>query len=90
MTETAEAALPIDPHGKLYQQRAYEALPLLIRKAMAGRTIYYGDLAAEMGMPNARNLNFVLGSVATSLVHLSDEWKESIPPLQAIVVNQVD
>lgn len=90
MTDTEEAALPIDPQGKLYQQRAARALPLLVRQAMARQTIYYADLADEMGMPNARNLNFVLGSIGSSLDHLRAEWGEKIPPLQAIVVNQSD
>ncbi|MFZ3323724.1 MAG: hypothetical protein WA190_15230, partial [Usitatibacter sp.] len=40
------------------------------------------------GMPNARNLNFVLGSVGKSLKNLSKHWKNSIPPLQCVVVNK--
>lgn len=52
---------------KLYQQRAREALPLLVRQASACETIYYQELADEMGMPNPRNLNYVLGSRSNTL-----------------------
>ena len=30
---------------QLYQQRARNALPILVRQAMASEKIYYGDLA---------------------------------------------
>jgi hypothetical protein len=87
-TKTAIAAKPIDARGELYQQRAFRALPLLARQALAGNTIYYGDLARELAMPNERNLNYVLGAVGTSLKQLGKEWSEVIPPLQAVVVNR--
>ena len=73
---------------KLYQQRAREALPLLVRQAEAGNTIFYSDLAAELGMPNPRNLNFVLGSIGQTLENLSKDWKEPVPPIQCVVVNR--
>ena len=85
---TAEIARGIDRNGALYQRRASEILPLLVRQAHAGQTIYYGDLADEVGMPNERNLNFVLGAVGTSLAQLSKQWRDEIPPLQAVVVNR--
>lgn len=85
---TAVIAKGIDPNGELYQQRALDALPLLVRQAHAGETIYYGELSDEMNMPNHRNLNFVLGSIGTSLTALGKEWGEDIPPLQALVVNR--
>jgi hypothetical protein len=72
----------------LYQQRARQALPLLVRQAEAGTTIYYADLAQELGMPNPRNLNFVLGCVGNTLNDLSKSSGEEIPHIQAIVVNQ--
>lgn len=72
---------------KLFQQRARAALPLLVRQARAGTPITYGDLAAELGMPNARNLNHVLGSIGKSLELLSKAWKEKVPPIQCLVVN---
>ena len=38
---------------KLYQERARAALPILVRQATAQQKIKYGDLAEEVGMPNA-------------------------------------
>jgi len=73
---------------KLYQKRAREAFPLLVRQAEAGNTIYYSDLAKELGMPNERNLNYVLGSVGRAIEDLSDKWKKPIPPLQCLVINK--
>lgn len=75
---------------KLYQRRAREALPLLVRQAKAQKTIYYSDLAEELGMPNPRNLNYVLGSVGQTLIELGKEQGKEIPPLTCIVVNQTD
>ena len=42
---------------KLYLERAKVTLPYLVRQAKAGQTIYYSDLAKEVGIPNPRNLN---------------------------------
>ena len=64
------------------------ALPILIRQAEARKTLHYSDLAQELGMPNPRNLNFVLGSIGQTLEQLSKEWNTKIPPLQALVVNK--
>jgi hypothetical protein len=85
--ETAKIAQPVSG-GKLYQERARRALPLLVRQAQARAKIYYSDLALELGMPNPRNLNYVLGSIGQTLQLLSVEWKECIPPLQYLVVNK--
>jgi len=59
---TAKISAPISGE-KLYQERARAALPLLVRQAQAGAPIFYSDLADELGMPNPRNLNYVLGSI---------------------------
>lgn len=76
-------------HGdKLYQERARAALPLLVRQAMAGEPITYESLARELGMPNARNLNYPLGTIGGSLKKLAEEWQEEIPQIQALVVNK--
>lgn len=72
----------------LYQRRAREALPLLVRQAEGEKTIYYADLAQELGMPNPRNLNYVLGCVGHALNNLSEISGEEIPHIQAMVVNQ--
>jgi hypothetical protein len=87
--ETAEKAETFFG-DKLYQQRARAALPLLVRQAKAQKTIFYADLAEELGMSNPRNLNFVLGSVGRSIFQLSKERGEEIPPIQSLVVNQTD
>jgi hypothetical protein len=85
--QTAEVAEPMYGN-KLYQQRARQALPILVRQAYANQTIFYSDLAKELGITNARNLNFVLGSVGKTLVLLSEKFKEDIPPIQCVVVNK--
>jgi hypothetical protein len=85
--ETAEISLGLDG-DKLYQERAREALPILVRQAKAGQKIYYADLAGEIDIPNPRNLNYPLGSIGTELKKLSKKWGEEIPQIQCIVVNQ--
>ncbi len=52
---------------KLYQKRARLTLPLLVRQAKAEEPITYENLASELGMPNPRNLNYVLGSIGKAL-----------------------
>lgn len=73
---------------KAYQVRARAALPLLVRQAEAGAPVFYSDLAEELGMPNPRNLNYVLGSIGQSLERLSKAWKSKVPPIQCLVVNK--
>ncbi len=86
---TAEAATHL--YGDMpYHQRAQEALPILVRQAIAGKELTYGQLALELGMPNPRNLNFPLGSVGTTLLALSEEMGINIPPIQCLVINQKD
>lgn len=77
---------------KLYQQRARQALPILVRQAYSRKPIFYENLAAELGMPNPRNLNWVLGSVGVSLNELAARrsWKGEIPHIQSLVINQRD
>ena len=73
---------------KLYQQRARLALPILVRQAAAGQSLTYGELANELGMANARNLNYVLGCIGVALEELGREWNEKIPLIQCLVKNQ--
>ena len=84
---TASVAHPIFG-DKPYQERARRALPLLVRQAQAYAKIYYSDLAAELGMANPRNLNYVLGSIGETLQALSAQWGENVPPLQCLVINK--
>lgn len=87
MSTTSEIAASLDG-DKLYQERARAALPLLVRQAMAAKPIFYSALAEELGMPNPRNLNYVLGSIGQALLKLSKKWKTKIPPIQCLVVNK--
>lgn len=73
---------------KLYQQRAREAFPFLVRQAIIGEPIFYSDLAEEMGMPNERNLNYVLGCIGTTILELSKQKNQEIPPIQCLVINR--
>jgi hypothetical protein len=88
----AKHALGYLSGNKLYQQRARAALPLLVRQVTqsTANTIFYSDLADELGMPNERNLNYVLGYVGRALEKLSRDWKEKIPPIQCLVINKRD
>jgi len=85
--ETARIAKALDGN-KPYQLRARATLPILVRQAHACAKITYGVLAAELGMSNPRTLNYPLGSIGKALVKLSKEWKEEIPVIQCLVVNQ--
>lgn len=86
--ETGRKAKPFTLGDELYQQRARLALPMLVRQAKAQKTIFYADLAAELGMRNPRNLNFVLGSVGRTLQRLGKERGIEIPPIQCLVINR--
>lgn len=73
---------------KLYQERARKALPLLVRQTQIRRETTYSVLAHQLGMPNPRNLNYVLGYIGEALQSLSTEWDKDIPPIQCLVVNK--
>lgn len=91
MTKSKTAQLPSSElldGVKLYQQRARITLPYLVQQAKAGRPIYYSDLARQIEIPNARNLNYVLGSIGNALNELARKLKEDIPPIQCVVVNK--
>lgn len=87
--ETAKIADPNILTGeKLYLQRARKTFPYLVRQAIAGQTIYYSDLAYEVGISNPRNLNFVLGAIGNALNNLGKKTKKNIPPIQCLVINK--
>jgi hypothetical protein len=85
--ETGEMAKNIFGY-ELYQRRARVAFPILVRQADAKEPITYEALAAELGMPNPRNLNFVLGSVGKTLKEMAKQTGQRIPPLTALVVQK--
>lgn len=76
--------------NKQYVKRARNALPILVRQAKANNTIYYSDLAEELGMPNPRNLNYVLGAIGNVLEELSKIKKEKIPFINCLVINKLN
>lgn len=88
--ETGLKARPFTEGAEPFQLRARAALPLLVRQAKAQHTIFYSDLAAELGIPFVLNLNFVLGSIGQTLLKLGRERGIEIPPIQCIVINQTD
>lgn len=88
MAETGEVATGLIDGDKVYQQRARRALPILVRQAKAHQTMFYGDLAAEVGAPNPRTMNFPLGAIGQALLNLGKTWGRRVPPIQALVVNK--
>jgi hypothetical protein len=92
MAKAGTAAADYLSGDKLYHERARAALPLLVRQATQAHsaTIFYSDLADELGMPNERNLNYVLGYIGDALELLSKQWNETIPPIQCLVINKRD
>jgi hypothetical protein len=87
--QTAKIASPNLLDGdKLYLERARKALPLLVRQAKAGQSIYYSSLAKEIEIANPRNLNFILGSIGNAMIQLGKENKIEIPPIQCLVINK--
>jgi hypothetical protein len=75
-----------------YLVLARRALPYLVRQAKAGKPIFYSSLADELGMPNVRNLNYVLGAIGNALIWLNKQTRrkgnDTIPPIQALVINK--
>ncbi|WP_272698853.1 hypothetical protein [Desulfovibrio sp. Fe33] len=72
---------------------ARKIFPLLVWYAKAGRSLTYGELDAEVvkrGWSHsvmAVNYGKPAGTIGDVLIDLSEEWKEEVPPLNAIVVN---
>lgn len=83
----ATTAKPL-PGEAPYQKRAAVVLPILVQKAAAKQTVEYGQLASEAGIPNPRNLNYVLGCVGQTLRQLSRTWGVKIPALQSLVISK--
>lgn len=91
MTDTEHRIYSLDDlvqGKKLYQKRARRALPLLVRQARSQEKITYSDLAAELKMPNPRNLNHVLGLIGQALLDMGKEWQCSVPPIHCIVIGK--
>ena len=71
MAETGEVAMGLIDGDKPYQEMARRALPILVRQARAHRTMFYGELAVELGMSNPRNMNYPLGAVGNAMLDLA-------------------
>lgn len=89
MAETGAVALNMFGDRKPYQAVARRAFPILVRQAHAGETIFYDDLARELGM-RARNMGYPLGSIGQTLLEHGRKRGEKIPPIQCLAVNQKD
>ena len=76
-----------EPDKKPYQKRARVMLPVLVRQADANQEITYGNLGKELDLHH-RVLRHSLDCIGNTLLELSEQWQEDIPPIQGIVVNQ--
>jgi hypothetical protein len=65
-------------------------MPVLVKLAKTGNTIYYAELARRtgIGIKFPLVLKYPLGAIGRVLISLSKETGVDIPPLQSIVVNQ--
>ena len=89
MPDTTEIAATGFFRGtKTSQQRARTALPILVRQAEARQTMFYGELAHEMGIPSPRTLNHPLDSIGRALQDLGRRWDRQVPSIQALVINK--
>lgn len=84
-------------HGDRWtDERARQALPILIRLAKAARRITYGELNQEIASvfgvkPRTKpRYGGVLGKVGNVLRKLGKEWGVDIPPINVLVVNAND
>jgi hypothetical protein len=85
---STQASADLRDGQKLYLRRARLILPRLVRQAHANQRIVYSDLAAELSIPNVRNLNYPLGAIGRALAALGRQHKLAIPGIQALVVNK--
>lgn len=73
---------------------ARTVLPLIVWCAKNGKTITYGRLDSEIvnrGWGHhvmAVQYGYPAGAIGSALIETGEEWAESIPPLNALIVNQ--
>lgn len=73
---------------------ARTVLPLIVWCAKNGQTITYGRLDSEIvnrGWGHhvmAVQYGYPAGAIGSALIETGEEWAESIPPLNALIVNQ--
>ena len=76
-----------DGEGKS-QIRAREALPILVKRAQARKTISYTKLAEKLGLYSKTdpiNMGKVCASISATLHDLEECWEEKIPRIASIV-----
>ena len=88
MSETAERVKSLFKSPKSYHSAARPTLPILVRQAKASESIQYGALATEVGVSSPRNMGYPLGSIGQTLLELGRRWRQTIPPIQAIVMTK--
>ena len=70
------------------QRRARKALPILVKRAQAGKTITYTKLAEKLGLYSKTdpiNMGKVCASISATLHDLEKCWGEKIPRIASIV-----
>lgn len=86
----------VNGHAEEGLWRWFEVVPAACTRGLvpvgltcqAWHTVTYGQFSRELGMPNHRNLNHVLGAIGWELEALSKIWGEEIPAINCIVVNK--
>ena len=80
--------MPYLTGDQLFQQRARQVLPILVRQADAKRPVFYSDLAQEVGMPNTRNLNYPLGEIGRAMEVLTGHFGHVVPQIHSLVISK--
>lgn len=73
--------------NSITERQARLILPILVRQALAGQPVTYGQIADELGMGHPYLGNH-LGIIVDALNGLSRQWGAEIPPIQALVLNK--
>ena len=80
-------SLSLDKNERWHEE-AQEALQILAPLAKANKKVPYNRLGKWIGIPFPLNVNMPLGLIGRRLKKLGKLWKEEIPQIQAIVVNE--
>lgn len=94
MNEELTAREYLESSDKWSARIALLALPILLWTAKKGMTITYKELALELHTRHGEEIKHRMtvygwpaGRIGHALEMLADEWGESVPPLNTIVVN---
>ena len=90
-------SMPISLEGSRWTEiTARHSLPILVWCAKKGKQITYGELDREIVRRGLGHHVMEVqygrpaGAIGDSLIELEEKWDESIPPLNAILVNKED